>query len=101
MTGSDSQTTRWCMGLKSIGFREILPEETELLSGEANRMLLAFWQPTVVALASPAVLYLSYVVIGDGPEPPAPVLIPGLVLVLVGLLILPAVAFLRIKDVLS
>jgi len=101
MTVIDSQTTRWCMGLKSVGLRDLLDEELQFLRGRAKLALLDLWQPAIVAAASPAVLYLSFLIIGDGPETAEPHVIVGFVLVFLGLLILPAISFLQFKDMVS
>ena len=101
MTASDPQPARWCQGLKSIGFRDLLPEETKRLRGEVKLTLLRFWQPAAIAAASPSVLYLSYLISGDGPETLGPRLIIGLAFLFVGLMVLPALSLLKLRDSIS
>lgn len=86
------------MGLKSVAFRDLLPQEITRLRGEAKLAVFRLWQPAGVAAASLAVLYLSYLIIGNGPETAGPRMIVGLAFMFVGLMVLPAVSVLKLWD---
>jgi hypothetical protein len=84
--------------LKSVGIRDLRPDEIDRLRSEAKSALPRFWQQATIAAASFFALYASYLVHGDGPELTGLRLAIFLVLIFIGLLLLPAVLFLRILD---
>ena len=98
MTAPVPQRARWCQGLKSVGIRDLRPDEIARLRSEAKSALPRLWQQAAIAAGSLVALYASYLVHGDGPEPNGLRLAIFLVLVFIGLLLLPAVLFLRILD---
>lgn len=101
MATVDSGRGRWCLGLKSHGFRDLQAHEIERLRGDAAAALRRLWQPAVIAAASPAALYASYLVHGNGPEPAGPRMFVFAVLAFAGLMALPAAFLLVARDVLK
>lgn len=90
--------SRWCEGLKSIGWRGLEPEEISRLRLEIKATLRKIWLPVSLGLASPLALFVALQVCGNEMEPPLDRLITGLVLFVLGLAFLPGVSILLLRD---
>ena len=98
MTSNKLSYSRWCEGLVSRGLRQLQPAEVEQLRLKTRAALYKIWIPVAIALASPIALLASFLLHGDGPEPPPRLVIPVFALMFLGLMILPAAALLVLRD---
>jgi hypothetical protein len=98
MISNKLKYSRWCEGLKSNGQRKLRPAEVEQLQLTTRAALFKIWMPIAIAIASPLALLASYLLHGDGAEPPPRLAIPVFALMALGSMILPAAALLVLRD---
>jgi len=97
MEGIDPAVSRWCLGLRSAGFRDLRREEIDRLRALHRREQRRLWPPAVLAACGPLALSLSIFLHGRGPEPPLPVILAVSALMLASI-VLPAASLLLCRD---
>lgn len=99
MASNKPNYNRWCEGLISSGLRQLCPVEVEQLRQMTRITLFKLWIPITLVIASPLALLASYLLHGNGAEPPPILAIPVYTLILLGAMILPVSALLVLRDI--